>query len=114
MLETFHDKDEDFVKVGKPESIENEDQLIFIKVLHRKIASTDKTVKTVKKHSKLVPPNKSIRDMFKNSPVNFCFFNPPLPPPLFRFLKLILSSPVPFPAGPRFQIGIEYSHQIEI
>ena len=65
MLEIFHDMDEDFVKVGKPNSIENEDQLIFIKALHLKIVSNDKTVKTVKKNSKLVQPSRSIKDMFK-------------------------------------------------
>ena len=83
MLETFHDMDEDFVKVGKPESIEIEDQLIFIKVLHQKIASTDKTMKTVEKLNKLVPPGKSIRDILKK--VQLILFSFSLTPPPLVF-----------------------------
>ena len=68
MLESFQEMDENFIEVGTPESIENEDQLTFIKLLHQKIVSTDKTNKTIRKPSNLKPPGKSIRDMFKKSP----------------------------------------------
>ena len=49
MLDSFHEMDENFINLGVPESIENEDQLIFIKMLHQKIASTEKTIKAPKK-----------------------------------------------------------------
>ena len=67
-LQTFHEMDENFVKIGNPETVENEEHLFFIKLLHQKIVSTDKTIKTIRKPINLKPPGKSIRDMFKKSP----------------------------------------------
>ena len=63
MLESFREMDENFIKVGVPESIENEDQLIFIKMLHQKIASTEKTIKAPKKPSSIKPPSRSIKNL---------------------------------------------------
>ena len=63
ILESFREMDENFIKVGISESIENENQLIFNKMLHQKIASTEKTIKAPKKPSCIKTPSRSIKEM---------------------------------------------------
>ena len=42
MLDSFKETDEDHVKVGTPETIENEEQLKFVRLVHQKINEKEK------------------------------------------------------------------------
>ena len=54
MLATLKEVENNHFKIGAPESIENEEQLKLVKLVHQKIMSRDQTKKRLKGNSK--PP----------------------------------------------------------
>ena len=58
MLATLKEVENNHVKIGATESIENKEQLKLVKLVHQKIMSRGKTKKTVKRELK--PPRASV------------------------------------------------------
>ena len=50
MLVSLKEVDEDHVKIGAPETIDNEEQLKLVRLVHQKILEKSKTKKRLKLH----------------------------------------------------------------